>query len=284
MTRLSKRYISHHASSFIDFCSYFLAHYFGVLNADQKALMELKNKFQNRPCFIIGNGPSLSINDLQRIHDLGAVSIASNRIYLAFPNTDWRPDAYTISDELIIRDSIDTIKEQNLLKIVPMRKKKIINGNGAHGSVIGFRALLHKPTEVSKYQPNPSINGLKGFFTGQTITTLNIQLAAWLGCKNIFIIGLDGSYKTGTEKAPDKDYGVVLRSKGEANHFHPDYRPKNELWAIPRTDLHEKEYSSCVTLLENNNFNVYNASRTSVVKAFKRISIEKAFEICNANR
>ena len=280
MNRFSFEYFEHHLNSLKEGISSFSAINFNLLNDDQCSLLKLANSYKGLPCFIIGNGPSLKLSDLDQIHNLPAVSIASNRIYLAFPDTKWRPDIYTISDELILETSINEIRKQNLIKLVSNRNKGFLNGDGSRGKTIGFRALCHKPKELQLYNPKPSIDCLKGFFTGQTITTLNIQLAAWLGCTDVFVIGLDGKYQTGQKTGYHSGYGEVLLSEGEQNHFHPDYRPKDELWAIPRTDLHEKEYSACVTLLEKNGIKIYNASRRSAVNAFEKVDTDKAFEMC----
>lgn len=57
-------------------------------------LRQYKDKHKNDICFILGNGPSLQVDDLERLQRAGIVTFATNRIYNIFPNTSWRPTYY----------------------------------------------------------------------------------------------------------------------------------------------------------------------------------------------
>ena len=59
-----------------------------------KKLKQFKNTHKGETCFIIGNGPSLKVGDLTRIHELGIPSFAFNRIFCIFDETPWRPTYY----------------------------------------------------------------------------------------------------------------------------------------------------------------------------------------------
>ena len=56
------------------------------------AMEEFKDKHPAEKVFMIGNGPSLSYDMLDRLQ--GHTTIAMNNIALAFPYTDWRPTYY----------------------------------------------------------------------------------------------------------------------------------------------------------------------------------------------
>ena len=59
----------------------------------------IKNKYAGKRGFVICNGPSLRMQDLDRIGS--DISIASNKIYLAFSKTAWRPDIVSIADAVL---------------------------------------------------------------------------------------------------------------------------------------------------------------------------------------
>ena len=85
------------------------------------AIQKYKNFYDGQRCFIIGNGPSLTIKDLEKLKAFGEISIASNSIYNLFPSTDWRPTIYTVHDFQVIkktREKISAVKTE--LKIVAM--------------------------------------------------------------------------------------------------------------------------------------------------------------------
>ena len=65
-------------------------------------MRELKDKYKGQRCFVIGNGPSLTAEDLNLLK--GEVTFASNRIYKMFEQTDWRPTYYAVFDEWVGSD------------------------------------------------------------------------------------------------------------------------------------------------------------------------------------
>ena len=59
----------------------------------------LKDIHKGKRGFVIGNGPSLKIEDLDNLNN--EITIASNKIYLAFEETKWRPKFYTVADPIL---------------------------------------------------------------------------------------------------------------------------------------------------------------------------------------
>ena len=60
---------------------------------------KLKDKYKGQRGFVVGNGPSLKIEDLSKLEK--EVSIASNKIFMIFKDTPWRPQVYSIVDDLV---------------------------------------------------------------------------------------------------------------------------------------------------------------------------------------
>ena len=86
--------------------------YYGIKNApqnfqrylDTRSIKKYHNKHLGQTCFIVGNGPSMTFEDLNKIHELDVPSFACNKIFLAFDNTKWRPTYYFVSDTKILAD------------------------------------------------------------------------------------------------------------------------------------------------------------------------------------
>ena len=57
-----------------------------------RRLSLMRGYLKGKRCFVIGNGPSLRISDLNRIKRNGDFTIASNKIYLAFGETRWEAE------------------------------------------------------------------------------------------------------------------------------------------------------------------------------------------------
>ena len=68
---------------------------------------------ENKKCFIVGNGPSLKIDDLNRIYRNNICSFGLNLIYKMFSDTIWRPTFLAISDYTLYRTYYDDIKNMN---------------------------------------------------------------------------------------------------------------------------------------------------------------------------
>ena len=89
-----------------------------------KELKKFYNKHEGQKCVIVGNGPSLTAQDLQCLYQNNIVTFATNRVYNIFDQTSWRPMYYASEDALILRDvanSVDTIPAK--VKFIPVNLK-----------------------------------------------------------------------------------------------------------------------------------------------------------------
>ena len=90
-------------------------------------IMELKGSHKGERCFIIGTGPSLTVEDLNLLKN--ETTFATNRIYEVFDKTDWRPTYYVNQDHTLIRTFTNQIKSVTATyKFVPIDYKDIFEG------------------------------------------------------------------------------------------------------------------------------------------------------------
>ena len=73
----------------------------GAYDPEFAWLPPLQGKYRGRSCFVVGTGPSLCLEDLERIRP--AYSFGVNAAVLALGQTGWRPDFYLIQDEYVYR-------------------------------------------------------------------------------------------------------------------------------------------------------------------------------------
>lgn len=57
-------------------------------------LVSYKNKHKGERCFLVTNGPSLTMDDLNKIKN--ETSIGCNRIFSIFDKTEWRPNMWCV--------------------------------------------------------------------------------------------------------------------------------------------------------------------------------------------
>ena len=219
----------------------------------------------NSNWLIVCNGPSLKKEDLEALAHLP--SIASNKISLLFDKTLWRPSLYTISDALLIFK----LKEKHY-EDFPL----VLSPDYTHSMIRSSKKLAWK-TYVREGGPD-ALDATKGvhdpievgFFRQNTITVSQIQLAMWLGAKNIYVIGCDHSYAEERHANSAKlDHGSV------SNHFDPRYRVKGEIVNSAAIEKMESDYEYVEQLAKKNNVKIKNISRKTALSTFELSSVEQ---------
>jgi hypothetical protein len=138
-----------------------------------KKLKSFKNIHEGKRCFIIGNGPSLKTEDLEKLKN--EYTFAANKIYVVFDETDWCPTYYCIQGFGLIMLEFESQKVDAKVKFIagnPLIKKTSMNG------WIYFFLDTSRFYLRSRY-PNFSEDISKRIFEVWTVTYANIQLAVY---------------------------------------------------------------------------------------------------------
>jgi hypothetical protein len=184
-------------------------------------LKEFENIHKNRKAIILGNGPSVKIEDLEKLALSGFIIFAANRIHLVYPKTSFRPNYVVSSDDQVISEFGSEIKNSNqnvfFSQTNTLFKDKHI--------------LLHFRRPF-KFYPNP----YKGLSSGGGSLFIAIQLAYFMGIRKMYLYGVDHHFKF--------TYDKTGMTSGEGNHFIPNYR-SNKKWIPPRTKLIESSFAIC---------------------------------------
>ena len=182
----------------------------------------VRGKYAGRAGFVIGNGPSLRYEDLGRINNV--ISIASNKIYLAYPHTSWRPSFVTVIDNLVWADIKGTLQEHFDEVIVPWSMD--LRGCNCKLKAYRYQGVVSGYCD-KKEAPKFSNDLTKGIFGGHSVTYDNLQLAVHLGLNPIYLIGCDHYYSG--EKSDHN--GNPVASSTAQNHFVKNYRKPGGLHA-----------------------------------------------------
>ena len=152
---------------------------------DTASLKQFKDVHKGETCFIIGNGPSMTVEDLDKIHELGVKSFACNKIFLVFDETKWRPDYYFVSDSKIVKDiDFEATKLQKEHMFFPRKFKQEV-GFGNFYELLEHEWLTHGDFSTDAH---------KGIYQCETIIAEAIQMAYYRGFSKVYIIGVDFSY------------------------------------------------------------------------------------------
>ena len=238
----------------------------------------MRKRHWGERAFIIGNGPSLSIDDLTLIQK--EVSFASNKVYLAFDQTVWRPDYYFVFDKLVALNNSAVIRGLPVTKFFSSEVRPWL---GFDSEAIWLNETYENGVWLDQERDGVELSGghfstnaLLRVSSGWTVIYAQLQLAHYMGFREIVLLGLDFSFNVDTKKVETKEkgYEVALESRGERNHFHPDYRKPGEVWAIPRLDMQERAFRLAKAAFEESGRVVVNASRQSKLDVFPRTTLE----------
>lgn len=216
---------------------------------------------------MIGNGPSLKVKDLEVLKD--EVTIASNKVYLAFDQTNWRPTFLTVVDSVLwpkIKEAClehyDKIHlSQALVEVSDINNRKLFFWKALRGAIAD--------PEVENIFSEDLSFGIHGGFT---VTFENLQLAYHLGLNPIYIIGCDHYYAGESGEAEER----VVESRA-VNHFHPDYRKPGEMVNSAPIEKMNRAYRHARVFADRNDLEIYNATRGGYLEAFERCDFDSIF-------
>lgn len=232
-------------------------------------LLFFRNQFLGKRCFILGNGPSLTLEDIERLR--WEYTFASNKIYLCFPQTSWRPSFYMVEDLLVLEQNIDIL--HNLSGTTCFYPHFFQKKLGENHNRIYFRALpaqyAASPLRDPEF-PGFSYDALQGIFWGSTVIYSQIQLAVFMGFRELYLLGVDHQYILPRKKI--KNYYI---SEGEKNHFHPDYRKPGEKWYQPQLEVMERSYAHALAACHHVGVKLGNASRQTCLNILPHVNLDE---------
>jgi hypothetical protein len=229
---------------------------------------KLKNIHKGERCFIIGNGPSLTAEDLDKIKN--EYSFALNRIYLIFDKTDWRPTFYCSEDEKLLKSITSIIDEYEFdYKFMPIWLKWYHD--------IDLKNVTYISTTSEKDDSglpyfSESVERCTG--AGGTVTYTAMQIAVYMGFKEIYLLGID------------HNYNILKNNKGEIvvddtvrDYFCDDYNKDKADLYIPNTEKTTLAYIAAKKYADNHNIKICNITRGGKLEIFPRTSLEEVLKL-----
>ncbi len=238
-----------------------------VINKNFAEIKKLKGIHTGQRAFIIGTGPSLQISDLD--HLINEITFSCNKIYLSFTETKWRPTYYSVIDTVVAKTNAEKIKRLQL--------KKIFSNSVKEYFLDSTDILWHNDlkTEIvdGRRQQSFSQNLLRGTYGGHTVIFTILQIAYYMGIREIYLLGIDFSFINPKETVGKTASGeVLLKNQQEVNHFHPDYRKEGELWTMPRLDIQYEAFTAARNIFQKSDGCIFNASRSTKLDVFPLVS------------
>lgn len=238
-------------------------------NSDKSKMKYWKGKYNGKRCFIIGNGPSLSTEDLKLLNN--EYTFASNRIYNIFSETDWRPNFYVCIDPIQLAENKNEISEMiDIVKFISCRKKmkddKIFYINDK-------RTYIVNPNK--KYRVNFSDDIAKKVYSHSTVLYVALQIAIYMGFTEIILLGVDHNFKVMT----NSENKIIVNDKIKKNHFKNQQESDSNI--VFDANGANNDYYATKKYAEKNNIKIYNATRGGCLEIFERRTLEEVLSGCN---
>ncbi len=202
-----------------------------------RRLLGMRDAYWGERAYIIGNGPSLRDMDLEPLRS--EYTFGSNRIYLAFEELGFATTFLCAIADQIVEQFADEI--------------------AATPSRVFMRHELARRTDLPRTVTTCLVNNhrrfgthplLPGFSSGGTVTYFSMQLAFYLGFREVILIGVDHSFVEvgvpAVETLPQDKYergpATVVSGGDDPNHFTPGYFGKGVKWVLPDWQQMEASY------------------------------------------
>lgn len=221
---------------------------------NNRKLEQYHNYHLGERCFIIGNGPSLKNTDLSLLKD--EITFGLNRIYLIFDEQNFRTTYFVAVNTLVIEQCAEDIQSLKLPKFVTWRGRKWLSNDS---EVIYLDTDYTPPATFSK-----DVSGR--VFEGSTVTYVAMQLAFYMGFREVILIGVDHSFKTKGEP------NVTIVSKGDdEDHFASNYFGDGFRWQLPDLEASEAAYQMAKEAFDSDNGRILDATIDGKLTIFPKV-------------
>ncbi|MGE8204579.1 6-hydroxymethylpterin diphosphokinase MptE-like protein [Heyndrickxia sp. NPDC080065] len=224
-------------------------------------LRQLKNKHKGERCFIVATGPSLTIEDLEKLKN--EVTFSMNSICLAFEETNWRPTYYGIQDVGVFNKfekSIETLEvDCKFIGETIANQKHIPDDYYIYPMNMLNHNIVHH-----KYHTKFSNDAFAVVYDGYTVTYSLIQLAVFMGFKEIYLLGTDCNYSS------NMNHHFV-----NYDHVDPSY--------LSAGDKMICAYEEAKKYADRHQIKIYNATRGGMLEVFERVHLEAVLSNSSQN-
>lgn len=240
-----------------------------ALGWKDKRFLPLKgyhNKYRGKRCFITCTGPSLTIEDLEKLGD--EYVFGMNSICLIHDKTDWKPDFYGIQDILVYNKLKDKLlSTDNGVVFAPYWYQKHRNtpSDWIYWHMCGSYHL-YEMIYGTRWYTKFSDDSYVRVFDGYSITYSLLQIAMYMGFGEIYLIGADCNYL------------------GQHQHFieHGVFEEQKN-WAAAG-DRQLVSFSVAKQYADAHGIKIFNATRGGCLELFPRVVLEDVLKKKERNK
>lgn len=222
-----------------------------------EAIEKFQGAYKGKRCFVIGTGPSLTMDDLDVLHMHHEKCFSVNDIIKAFEQTKWRPDFLVAEDYNQLLDKTINWNTLDVSNIFLGDTNEEFWSKKYKDNI--YRYHLAYERCVNKF-PKFSEDFSRKSYMGCTVIYSCMQLAAYMGFKEIILLGVDFSYAD------------------EQNAVYKHFYSEEKLIAIGYTKEVTNAFISAKKYADEKGIKILNATRGGKLELFERVVFDKLFE------
>lgn len=220
-------------------------------------ILTYHNRYYGKKCFVVATGPSLTLNDLELLKN--EYTFSMNSIVKLFDKTEWRPSFYFLQDP----HAYEALKPLNkyfsdtqifVSENLPLCKED--KKSSIQYCICPYHDSKHLIDGKVQFQEKCE----RFVYDGRTITYTILQFAAYMGFKEIYLIGVDANYSSGGDNHME---GLSL---SHDRYLEKDHNLQNVCMQI--------SYNSAQKAAEVRGFKIYNAGRNKNLKTYPYVELE----------
>ena len=241
---------------------------FSFSNRNRKEIKKLKNMYAGKRCFVVGLGPSLTIEDLNCLKD--EYTFALNNVFPIFQFTEWRPTFYLFQEMMLLQGKKEfnkfcyniTNQKFNISFFPYCKYTNIIRKINKNTVFLPIEENWSNYVHDNRYL-NFSKDCSKVVHAAFTSMYTIVQLIAYMGFSEIYFIGTDCSYSSGKRHC----------YKDEDDSKMNDRRNQQDTVSVSTGFECIKQFAlECYPDLK-----IYNATRGGELETFERIDFDDLF-------
>lgn len=241
---------------------WFVAKYYDTDYYQKDRLCKYKGIHRGERCFIIGNGPSLRMEDLEVLAKQREICFGLNLIHVAYQNTRWRPDYICVSDTLTIKKTIEkVIKNNNCPLFIADAFLRFYEDERMDERILPFCKLY--PNEANNYEYGFSTDIREGICNADSVAYFALQIAVYMGFGEIYLLGMDNS-----DWAFHFDEKYLEESDVFRENFDDAMASRRVSQAFQKAEEMSGRYG----------FKIYNATRGGSLEEHERVNFDKLYD------
>lgn len=230
-----------------------------LLQEPMNRLSILRDRHRGERCVLMANGPSLNRMDLSFLR--GETVIGMNKIFLGFRKFGFYPKYYVAVNRKVLEQSAGRIKALNCVKFISDRADGLIREDGLTYRINTTRAPSRFCHDIHR-----------GVHEGWTVTYAALQVAYYLGFREVFVIGMDHRFEyTGGANQSQRLDGP------DPNHFSSEYFGHGQHWDNPDLPHSEESYRIARAEFEKDGRRILDATVDGACNIFEKVDYREVF-------